>query len=280
MVAHRLYWRANEEAVVFAAQENSHFIETLRGMPSIKSLGIERRRQGLSGKLSQRTGECRCAGRPDRFVFNTLSTGLFGIDRILIIVIGAHAVMANTLTVGMLVAFLAYKDQFSQRLSKLLDTLAKLAMLSMHGERIADIALAEPETLAAPAIFRSSMPMSDPVLSAREIHFRYAANEPEIIPGPISMSRWASASPSSVLPVPARPPSSRYWRDCYGRRVARSRSTVCRLTHSGLSEYRAQIGCVLQDDRCSPGRSPTTSQALMRTWIANWWKRRPPRSHS
>ncbi len=56
-------------------------------------------------------------------------------------------------------------------------------MLSMHGERIADIALAEPETLAAPAVFRSSLPLADPVLSARGIRFRYGDNEPEIITG-------------------------------------------------------------------------------------------------
>ncbi len=91
-VAHGLYWRANQEAVVFAAQENSHFIETLRGMPSIKSLGIERRRQGLwANYLSERVSADVRVARID-LVFTTLSTGLFGIDRILIIVIGAHAV--------------------------------------------------------------------------------------------------------------------------------------------------------------------------------------------
>ena len=253
MVAHRLYWRANEEAVVFAAQENSHFIETLRGMPSIKSLGIERRRQGLwANYLSERVSADVRVARID-LVFNTLSTGLFGIDRILIIVIGAHAVMANTLTVGMLVAFLAYKDQFSQRLSKLLDTLAKLAMLSMHGERIADIALAEPETLAAPAIFRSSMPMSDPVLSAREIHFRYAANEPEIIAGAnldvamgecVAIIGPSGAGKTTFLKILAgllRPQSGT---------VALHGLPIDAL---GLSEYRAQIGCVLQDDRLLAG---------------------------
>jgi ATP-binding cassette subfamily B protein RaxB len=43
------------------------------------------------------------------------------------------------------VAFLACKDQFSQRVSTLLDALVRLGTLTVHGERIADIALAEPE---------------------------------------------------------------------------------------------------------------------------------------
>ena len=44
-VAYRLYRAASEEAIVYAAQEHSHFIETLRGMPSIKALVIGDRRQ-------------------------------------------------------------------------------------------------------------------------------------------------------------------------------------------------------------------------------------------
>ena len=52
-------------------------------------------------------------------VFGTINTMLFGLDRIVldrivIVFFGARAVMSGSLTVGMLVAFLAYKDQFSQ----------------------------------------------------------------------------------------------------------------------------------------------------------------------
>lgn len=252
-LAHRLYWRANEEAVVFSAQENSHFIETLRGIPSIKSLGIERRRQGLwASYLSDRVSADVRAARID-LVFSTLSMGLFGIDRILIIVIGAHAVMGNTLTVGMLVAFLAYKDQFAQRIGKLLDTLAKLAMLSMHGERIADIALAEPETLATPAVFRSSLPLADPVLSARDIHFRYGDNEPEIITG---ANLDVAMGECVAIIGPSGSGKTTFLKILAG--LLRPQSGTIALhglpIHAlGLSQYRAQIGCVLQDDRLLAG---------------------------
>ncbi|MGC2200984.1 MAG: ABC transporter transmembrane domain-containing protein, partial [Stellaceae bacterium] len=46
-LAYRLYRRANEEAIVYAANENSHFFESLRGMASIKALAIGDRRQGI-----------------------------------------------------------------------------------------------------------------------------------------------------------------------------------------------------------------------------------------
>jgi ATP-binding cassette subfamily B protein RaxB len=78
-------------------------------------------------------------------IFTVAAPVLFGLDRVVIIFFGARAVIDGILSVGMLVAFLAYKDQFSQRVSKLLDALVRLGTLTVHGERIADIALAEPE---------------------------------------------------------------------------------------------------------------------------------------
>jgi len=144
-LAYRLYRRANEEAVVYAANETSHFLESLRGMASIKALAIGDRRQGIwNNYLVDRVGAELRVAKID-LIFTIISTFLFGVDRIVIIFFGARAVMEGSLPVGMLVAFLAYKDQFSLRVGKLLDTLVKLGTLTVHGERLADIALAEPE---------------------------------------------------------------------------------------------------------------------------------------
>jgi ATP-binding cassette, subfamily B, bacterial CvaB/MchF/RaxB len=252
-VTYRLYRLANEEAIVFAAKENGHFIETLRGMPSIKSLGIEHRRQGVwSNYLADQVDADVRVARID-LVFTTLSTGLFGVDRILVIVVGAHAIMSNTLSVGMLVAFLAYKDQFSQRIAKLLDTIAKLAMLSVHGERIADVALAEPEAIAAPALFRSSMPVEEPVLSARDLHFRYGDNEPEIISG---VSLDVAMGECVAIIGPSGSGKTTFLKILAG--LLRPHSGTIALhglpVHAlGLAEYRSQISCVLQDDRLFAG---------------------------
>src|SRR5436309_9962689 len=182
-IAYRLYRRANEEAVVYAANESSHFLESLRGMASIKALTIGDRRQGIwNNYLVDRAGAELRVGKID-LIFTIISNLLFGLDRIVVIFFGARAVMGGVLSVGMLVAFLAYKDQFSQRVGKLLDTIVRLGTLTVHGERIADIALAEPEegefrhSLASPptVISRKSG------LSARMINFRYSDNEPRVI---------------------------------------------------------------------------------------------------
>ena len=130
--------------------------------------------------LVDRVGAELRVGKID-LIFTIASTFLFGLDRIVIIFFGARAVMGGMLSVGMLVAFLAYKDQFSQRVGKFLDTIVRLGTLTVHGERIADIALAEPEQgdiqpyrgLAPTVISHKAG------LSARAISFRYSDNEAE-----------------------------------------------------------------------------------------------------
>jgi ATP-binding cassette, subfamily B, bacterial CvaB/MchF/RaxB len=253
--AYRLYRRANEEAVVYAANENSHFLESLRGMASIKALTIGDRRQGIwNNYLVDRVGAELRVGKID-LIFTILSTLLFGLDRIIIIFFGARAVMEGTLSVGMLVAFLAYKDQFSQRVGKLLDTIVRLGTLTVHGERIADIALAEPEhgEFIHPIASAATVISGNVGLSARTISFRYSDNEPRVIadfdldvaPGEcIAIAGPSGAGKTTLLKILAgllRPTAGTVLIDDVP------------LQAIGLEAYRAQIGCVLQDDRLFAG---------------------------
>jgi ATP-binding cassette subfamily B protein RaxB len=251
-VAYSLYRRANEEAVVYAAYENSHFLESLRGMASIKALAIGDRRQGVwNNYLVDRTGAELRVSKID-MMFTIASAFLFGLDRILIIFFGARAVIGGSLSVGMLVAFLAYKDQFSQRVGKFLDTIVRMGTLTVHGERIADIALAEPEQDEfggpAPAVIA---PKGG--LTARAISFRYSDNEARVIadfdldvaPGEcVAIAGPSGAGKTTLLKILAgllRPTSGTVLIDDVP------------LQAIGLGAYRAQIGCVLQDDRLFAG---------------------------
>ena len=56
----------------------------------------------------------------------------------------------------MLFAFVAYKEQFAQRVSALIDKGVELKMLRLQGERLADIVLAAPEQVHARALPRSA----------------------------------------------------------------------------------------------------------------------------
>jgi ATP-binding cassette subfamily B protein RaxB len=256
--AYRLYHAASEEAIVYAAQEHSHFIETLRGMPSIKALVIGDRRQATWNNYLVDEVSADLRVQKLDLVFRMVNTLLFGLDRILITFLGASAVMAGSLSVGMLVAFLAYKDQFSLRIATLLDTLVRLSLLTLHGERIADIALAEPEeSFSAPSILAATDGMhtkqSKAALSAKRISFRYGDNEPsvladfdlEVTPGEcIAIVGPSGAGKTTLLKILAgllRPSTGSVLLDDVP------------VQAMGLESYRSQIGCVLQDDRLFAG---------------------------
>lgn len=55
------------------------------------------------------------------------------------------AVIENVITIGMFIAFNSYRGVFSSRMGSLIDILFSLRMLSLHRERIADIAMTEVE---------------------------------------------------------------------------------------------------------------------------------------
>jgi ATP-binding cassette subfamily B protein RaxB len=155
----------------------------------------------------------------------------------------------------MLVAFLAYKDQFSQRVGKSLDTIVRMGTLTVHGERIADIALAEPEEgNVGVAIGSAAMVISPKAsLSARGISFSYGDNEAKVIadfnldvaPGEcVAIAGPSGAGKTTLLKILAgllRPTAGTVLIDDVP------------LQAIGMGVYRAQIGCVLQDDRLFAG---------------------------
>ncbi|CAH2603003.1 putative microcin-H47 secretion/processing ATP-binding protein MchF [Rhodovastum atsumiense] len=257
MVAYRFYRVANEQAIVTAAQENTHFLETVRGMASVKALTISERRQiSWHNYLVDQISAHLRVEKLD-IVFGSASTLLFGLDRIIIIVLGAQAVMAGSMTVGMLVAFLAYKDQFSQRVATLLDTLVHISVLSVHGERVADIALTTPEessrTAPAPVAGQAIAAAPQAALSARGISFRYGDNERPVLSAfdidvaageCVAIVGPSGAGKTTLLKILAgllRPS---------GGAVLLDGVPVQAL---GLERYRSQIGCVLQNDRLFAG---------------------------
>lgn len=146
LMAYRPYKQASEEGIVYNAKKDSHLIETLRGMASIKLLGLrERRRARWLNLLVDAINVGLKTQRYD-LIFGRINDSIFAIDRLIMLVIGAHYVMDNKMTVGMLVAFLSYKDQFTGRIGNLIGAAFKLKMLSIQSDRISDIVLTPTES--------------------------------------------------------------------------------------------------------------------------------------
>ncbi|HWW72530.1 MAG TPA: peptidase domain-containing ABC transporter [Duganella sp.] len=183
----RLIWYgplrdANLTQIVHAAKQQSHFLETVRGVKAIKL--FQRQDQRRASWLTLLVEQINAGLRVQKLqlLFQLLNGVLFGGATILIIWRGANLVLDGTFTVGLLTAFLAYKSQFDVRVGSLIDKFLELRMLRLHGERLADIALTPVETTAGTAPLPTNA-LTPPVVELRDVRFRYADGEPLVLDG-------------------------------------------------------------------------------------------------
>ena len=172
---------ATEEALVHEAKQSSHFLESLRGVQAIKQFNAQADRQSRFTSLVVDTMNAGIAGRKLELLFTSLHRLLFGLERVAVVWIGALLVLDQRFSVGMLFAFLAYKEQFATRVSALIDKVVDLKMLRLQGERLADIVLTAPEQTEASGIGRRLPEM--PAIELRDLRFRYSDGEPEVLAG-------------------------------------------------------------------------------------------------
>lgn len=173
---------AAEEALVFEGRQASHFLESLRGVQAIKLFNAQADRGSRFASLVVDTMNAEIAGRKLELLFSVLHRLLFGLERVAVIGLGALLVLDGRLTVGMLFAFFAFREQFALRVSGLIDKGVALKMLRLQGERLADIVLTAPEADAAAA--GHAVPEAGaPAIELRDVSFRYADGEPEVLRG-------------------------------------------------------------------------------------------------
>lgn len=241
--------RAADEQIAHEAKSNTHFIETLRGMLAIKlNLRETQRRTAYQNLVVEHTN----AGVKvqNLAIVHRAANGLiFGLENVAVIWLAALLVIDGRFSVGMLFGFLAFKLLFITRVSNLVDKAIEFRMLDLHAERIADIALAEPEVTpvatftpgAAPiAIEGEALGFSYGVegFAFRNVDFAVRPGETVAIVGP------SGAGKTTLVKV----------------LVGLLDRTEGRLTYSSRdvrewdrAAYRSRLGVVLQDDQLFVG---------------------------
>ncbi|AOS02069.1 peptidase domain-containing ABC transporter [Xanthomonas oryzae pv. oryzae] len=177
-IAYRPMRDRTEQQLVAAAKQQTHLLESLRGMQSLKVAGEESVRRSTYENLLNDTVNQDVKLARMSLGFNTASQLVFGLERIAVIWIGARLALDNVFSVGMLVAYLAYKDQFAMRVSGLIDKWIEFRMLRLHGERLADIVLTPPEKQHAQP---HALPPAEPSIEVEGLSFRYADGEPWVV---------------------------------------------------------------------------------------------------
>jgi ATP-binding cassette subfamily B protein RaxB len=242
---------ASTEAIVWEARQDTHFLETLRGIRTIKLFNGQEGRRAHWLNLLVETVNRKLTTEKLGLAFRVANMLLVGALAILVVWLGAQRVLEQTFSVGMLVAFVAYKDQFLSRVSELIDKAIDLRMLQLHAERLADIALTPPEPRSQWSEPAGARPPA--AIEVRKLRFRYSDNDPWVLDGidfrieageSVAIVGGSGCGKTTLLKVLSSllPPTE--------GEILVDDDPVPRL---GVERYRAMIGVVMQDDQLFAG---------------------------
>ena len=172
---------ASEETLVRGAKQQSNFLETVRGVQSIKLFARESQRQTLYENLLIDRANADIKTQRINIGFHSANLLIFGIENIIVIYFGARLVLDGGFSIGMLFAFISYKLQFTQRAADLIDKWIELRMLNLHAERIADIALTPREQAALALPNYPAYASSNASIEIRNLRFRYSPQDKPVI---------------------------------------------------------------------------------------------------
>ncbi len=246
----RLLRDRNELAIQMKANETSCFVESLRAMQSVKLFNHENQREGQW--LNRFSDAVNADVRLERANIGFVAANhlLFGAENIIVIYLAARLALDNIFTVGMVFAFIAYKQQFISKANLLVEKLLDFGIVGLHLERLSDIALTSKEAgHDAPLVPRSIQGR----IEARDISFRYSDTEEFVLENvnfAIDPGHFATVSGPSgcgkttlmkVLLGLLQPTSGDVFIDGIP------------LNTIGVRAYREQIAAVMQEDQLLSG---------------------------
>lgn len=173
---------AQEASIVTSGKEQTTLIESLRGMVTLRLFGRETFRHALwQTRLTDAVNADVRVARINIWQ-GTANTLIFGIENILTIWLAIGFVIEGAgFSVGMVFAYMAYKGQFIQKAAALVDQAIAFKMLSLHLERLSDIALSDEDHSFGPSAEIETELKGG--VELRDIFYRYSPNDPLVLDG-------------------------------------------------------------------------------------------------
>lgn len=180
LISYRLLRDANEAKIISAAVQQSHFLESIRTIQTIKLNNL------ASAQCARYANKTADVINKDILIqrygvaFGSAGAMISGLQTISILAFGAVMVMNGEMSAGMLVAFFAYSAQFMSRSNALVDYAVDLRMLQLQGERLADIVMTACEE-GVDTGYQGPRPSGS--VEMKNVNFRYSDDAPWILEG-------------------------------------------------------------------------------------------------
>ncbi len=239
-----------EESIIADAREHSNFLETIRGIQTIKLFGYETIRQNnWLNKYADIINTDIKLGKV-KITESSLDGFIISLEYILIVYFGAIYVMTGDLSVGMLLAFISYKTQFTNSTMSLIDKIMTFKLIGLHLERISDIALTQAEKDENTTYFSGPV---EGYMRVRNLSFRYSDNTDWVFKN-VSFEVRTGECVAIVGPS-----------GCGKSTILKLMLGILKPNHGdifidnknigeiSMNEYRKALGCVMQNDNLFSG---------------------------
>jgi ATP-binding cassette subfamily B protein RaxB len=242
--------RRTEEEILARANEETYLLESIRAIRAVKLHSHEAMRENGWRNRYAEVISATYRSRIFGIQLDLAESLLFGFQFLAVVYAGAVAVLAQQMTVGLLLAFLAYRTNFTTSAIALVEQLQSWRLLGLHLERLSDIVAEKrealrvsprPGLLPAPGIRVESLsfaygPAEAPIFE--KLDFEIPAGAFVAIVGP---SGSGKTTLMRIL-LGLLPPTS-------GRLLI----DKVPLGPATTSAWRARIGAVMQDDHLLTG---------------------------
>jgi ATP-binding cassette, subfamily B, bacterial CvaB/MchF/RaxB len=161
-----------EEEILARAKEQSHLMESVRAATIIKLMGREAERESAWRNLYAEVTNAGISVGKYQIGFSFIQTLLSGLVNVIIVYLGARLILTNQgFSVGMLFAFLSFRQTFNERAVNFINQLVQFRLLGLHLDRLSDIVTASPDVDGT-----SSQHLEvKGGIKVRELSFRYGA---------------------------------------------------------------------------------------------------------
>lgn len=251
---------ATEAALAAEARQAGHFLETLRGLATIRAGNGEALREARFAEWVAQGAAADAEVARLQARFGLVQRGLFGFERIAVVALGALWVLDGALTLGMLFAFLAWREVFAQRTAALVDQAVGWRLLRVALDRLADIVRSPLDESGASASVAPQAPGTPgtaegrpPAIQLQDLRFRHAEGAPETLCG-LDLTIAPGESVAIVGPSGAgKTTLVKLLLGLYAPTHGVIAVDGAVLEAGGRAAWRARVGAVLQDDALFAG---------------------------
>lgn len=170
-----------EEQIIETAREQSHIMETVRAATTIKVMGREAERESAWRNLFGNVVNASVSVGKFQISLTSAQGLVTGLQTVIVIYLAGRIILAGDgFSVGMLFAFLSFRQTFTDRANALINQAIQFKFLGLHLDRLADIVTAEPETTSTGVPRRHDVRGA---MTLHEIDFRYGPADPPVLQG-------------------------------------------------------------------------------------------------